>query len=264
MDIYQFIDSKDIRNYLLEIKYEFTVPEVAFLIYMSRGAALNKKFDAWQEIIDTMPDCSMGERLNMEEIPSFHRFLTEYIALLKNLLKLFYNSEKGIYTYAFYEKEGNWSGSVGKFGWVEEGNLFSDFQTAISHLKKNYPEESFEKLRFTKQYFSGAEDESEKKLILEMNHDLEILSVDEQDVLNDSQEDLFMTFEGMWFSFPTPFRRGDILINRVISEKPFVLNDIHTWGSKEMLENGYSEEDGVVKNADRTVERLMKKATLQI
>ena len=98
-----------------------------------------------------------------------------------------------------------------------------------------------------------------KKLILEMNHDLEILSVDEQDVLNDSQEDLFMTFEGMWFSFPTPFRRGDILINRVISEKPFVLNDIHTWGSKEMLENGYSEEDGVVKKADRTVERLMKK-----
>ena len=55
------------------------------------------------------------------------------------------------------------------------------------------------------------------------------------------------------------FRRGDILINRVISEQPFVLNDIHTWGSKEMLENGYSEEDGMVKNADRTVERLMKK-----
>ena len=64
-------------------------------------------------------------------------------------------------------------------GWKKE-IFFSDFQTAISHLKKNYPEESFEKLRFTKQYFSGAEDESEKKLILEMNHDLEILSVDEQ------------------------------------------------------------------------------------
>ena len=259
MDIYQFIDSKDIRNYLLEIKYEFTVPEVAFLIYMSRRAALNKKFAAWQTIIDTMPDCSMGERLNMEEIPSFHRFLTEYIALLKNLLKLFYKSEKGVYTYAFYEKEGNWSGSVGEFGWVKEGNLFSDFQTAISHLKKNYPEESFEKLRFTKQYFSGAEDESEKKLILEMNHDLEILSIDEQSVLNDSQADLFMTFEGMWFSFPTPFRRGDILINRVISKKPFVLNDIHTWGSKEMLENGYLEENRLVKNADKIVERLAKR-----
>ena len=113
-------------------------------------------------------------------------------------------------------------------------------------------------MRFTKQYFSGAEDVSEKKLTLEMNHDLAILSVDEQGILNDFQTDLFMIFEGMWFAFPTPFRRGDILINRVISEKPFVLNDIHTWGSKEMLENGYSEEDGMVKNADKTVERLMK------
>lgn len=36
MNIYQFIDSKDIRNYLQDIKYKFTVPETAFLIYMSR------------------------------------------------------------------------------------------------------------------------------------------------------------------------------------------------------------------------------------
>ena len=96
MDIYQFIDSKDIRNYLKDMRYKFTVPETAFLIYMCRRATLNEKFDAWQGIIDTMPDCSMGERLNMEEISSFQRFLTEYIALLKKLLKVFSKSEKGI------------------------------------------------------------------------------------------------------------------------------------------------------------------------
>lgn len=258
MDIYRFIDSKDIRNYLQDMKYKFTVPETAFLIYMSRRATLNEKFDAWLEIIDTMPDCSMEERLNMEEIPSFHRFLTEYIVLMKNLLELFYKSEKAVYTYALYEKEESCAGSVREFEWVEEGNLFPDFHTAISHLKKNYLEEPFEKLRFTKQYFSGTEDKFGKKLTLEMNHDLEIMSVDEQGILNDAQTDLFMTFEGMWFAFPTPFGRGDILVNRNISEKPFVLNDIHTWGSKEMLENGYSEEDGMVKKADRTVESLMK------
>ena len=81
MDIYQFIDSKDIRNYLKDMRYKFTVPETAFLIYMCRRATLNEKFDAWQGIIDTMPDCSMGERLNMEEISSFQRFLTEYILM---------------------------------------------------------------------------------------------------------------------------------------------------------------------------------------
>lgn len=36
MDIYQFIDSKDIRNYLQDMKYKFTVPETAFLIYMTQ------------------------------------------------------------------------------------------------------------------------------------------------------------------------------------------------------------------------------------
>ena len=258
MDVYLFIDSKDIRNYLQKIKYEFTVPETAFLIYMSRRATLNEKLDAWQEIIDTMPDCSMGERINMGKISSFHRFLTEYIALLKNLLDTFYKSEKAVYTYSFYEKEGNWTESVKDFEWVEEGKVFSDYQTAFSHLKKNYLQDSFERLRFIKQYFSEEEDESGKKLTLEMNHDLELLSVDEQGVLNDSQTDLFLTFEGMWFAFPTPFRRGDILINPFLSKKPFVLHDIRTWGSKEMLANGYAKEDGLVKNADRTIERLMK------
>ena len=258
MDIYQFIDSRDIRNYLQDIKYKFTVPETAFLVYMSRRATLNEKLDAWQEIIDTMPDCSMGERINMVEIPSFRKFLTEYIALLKKLLDIFYKSEKAVYTYSFYEKEGNWVGSVGKIEWVEEGKVFSDFHTAFSHVKKNYLDESLKKLRFTKQYFFDAEDESEKRLTLEMNHDLKILSINEQGILNDSKIDLFLAFEGMWFAFPTPFRRGDILINPFLSEKPFVLHDIRTWGSKEMLENGYSEEDGMVKNAGRTVERLMK------
>ena len=40
--------------------------------------------------------------------------------------------------------------------------VFSDYQTAFSHLKKNYLQDSFERLRFIKQYFSGVEDEGEK------------------------------------------------------------------------------------------------------
>ena len=78
---------------------------------------------------------------------------------------------------------------------MEEGKVFSDFHTAFSHVKKNYLDESFKKLRFTKQYFFDAEDESEKRLTLEMNHDLKILSINEQGILNDSKIDLFLAFE---------------------------------------------------------------------
>ena len=258
MNIYHFIDSKDIRNYLQKIKYKFTVPETAFLIYMNRRATLNEKVDAWQEIIDTMSDCSMGERFNMEVIPSFHRFLEKYIALVKDLLEIFYKPEDVVYTYAFYEEEEIRSGSYRKFDWVEEGNFFQDFSTALTHLKKNYMKDPFNKIRFTKQYFASTENENARKIILEMNPDLEILSVNECNILKDSQVDLFLTFEGMWFSFPTPFRRGDILLNPTLSQQPFVLKEICIWGSKELLENGYLEEDGLVKSADRTVERLSR------
>ena len=71
MNILRFINSKDIRRHLRELQYQFTVPEAAFLIYMSRSASLKEKFDAWQEIINTMPDCSMEERFNMKAIPIF-------------------------------------------------------------------------------------------------------------------------------------------------------------------------------------------------
>ena len=55
MNIFRFINSKDIREYLRELQHQFTVPEAAFLIYMSRTVPLKEKFDAWQEIINTMP-----------------------------------------------------------------------------------------------------------------------------------------------------------------------------------------------------------------
>ena len=49
MNIFRFINSKDIREYLRELQHQFTVPEAAFLIYMSRTVPLKEKFDAWQE-----------------------------------------------------------------------------------------------------------------------------------------------------------------------------------------------------------------------
>ena len=72
MNIFRFINSKDIRRHLRELQYQFTVPEAAFLIFMSRIVPLKEKFDAWQEIINTMPDCSLEERPNMKALPRWH------------------------------------------------------------------------------------------------------------------------------------------------------------------------------------------------
>ena len=55
MDIYKFINSKDVRNYLKEINYEFTPVETAWLIWQSTKP-LEERHKAWQEMIYTMPD----------------------------------------------------------------------------------------------------------------------------------------------------------------------------------------------------------------
>ena len=79
MDIYRFIDSSAMRAYLKEQNYPFSTQEAAFLVYSCKTATLAEKAQAWEEIIRTMPNCSMEKRLNMEAIPDFHAFLRHWL-----------------------------------------------------------------------------------------------------------------------------------------------------------------------------------------
>ena len=40
MDIYRFIDSRDMREHLQKLNYTFTTPEAAFLVYWCKAATL--------------------------------------------------------------------------------------------------------------------------------------------------------------------------------------------------------------------------------
>lgn len=60
-----------------------------FLIWYCKSATLNEKIAAWREIIDTMPNCAMAERMNLEAIPDFHQFLRDYIDLQERDLRRF-------------------------------------------------------------------------------------------------------------------------------------------------------------------------------
>lgn len=94
MDIYKFVVSNSIRNYLKRINYKFSTQEAAFLVWYCETATLEEKFGAWEEIINTMPNCSMQERIDMEAIPDFHKFLIDYIKLQKKLLNKFKTAKK--------------------------------------------------------------------------------------------------------------------------------------------------------------------------
>ena len=105
MDIYKFVVSNSIRNYLKRINYKFSTQEAAFLVWYCETATLEEKFGAWEEIINTMPNCSMQERIDMEAIPDFHKFLIDYIKLQKKLLNKFKTAEKSIYSCEMYQRK---------------------------------------------------------------------------------------------------------------------------------------------------------------
>ena len=46
MDVYCTIDSPDIRSYLQEIRYQFTIEEAAYLVWQCRRVTLEEKFAA--------------------------------------------------------------------------------------------------------------------------------------------------------------------------------------------------------------------------
>lgn len=119
MDIFRFINSRDIREYLKSRDYSFTSPEAARLIYQCRCATIKEKHAAWQELIQTMPDCEIAERPNTASHESLHQFLKEYIRTEDEILDWFFLDEKdSIYNCEFWEYA----------MWCPGGGYFDSFQ----------------------------------------------------------------------------------------------------------------------------------------
>ena len=54
MNIFRFINSKDIREHLRKLDYQFNSLETAWLIYQCREATSEEKHKAWEELIETI------------------------------------------------------------------------------------------------------------------------------------------------------------------------------------------------------------------
>lgn len=77
MNILNFVDSRDIREHLRSIDFQPSAIEAAYLVWFSKTATLEQKCKAWQEIVQTMPNCSLEATLaglGRPAIPDFHAF----------------------------------------------------------------------------------------------------------------------------------------------------------------------------------------------
>ncbi len=249
MDIFSFINSKDIADYLKKIGYGFSPKEQAWIVWHSQKKTLNEKVAAWREIGVNNPDYPVSYGKEKEE--PLANLLNRYIELIERELQAFYAaSDEVFYEVKCCHKEEGWDEdySVQKSAqacfdevkWAHDGHL--------EWLKKM----EIKQTKFGKRFscrevlFNAAFEPMRIEVYGEYSTD----------------DDLEQLFENMWFAFPTPFKKGDIVVSRHHPyggyrdmEEPFVLTNLISWGSKDLKANGYEDKDGLYKRVDEGIER---------
>jgi hypothetical protein len=243
MNIYDFVDSTDIAEYWQMIDYKFTPLECAYLIHKSLTATLESRWRAWQEIIDTIPDSILPERRWLKG-QSLHALIEREINRQKLIVDEFNDETDSVYTFCLYDGE----------EWGDCNRVFKTRTACYKTIEEYLEEECITKIRVRKQ----VSDRPEKYAELTMNRALQPIGaygvdfseVDQPDEDKDHEGD----FEGLWLSFPTPFKRGDIVVDKRFGTK-MVLECMAAWTSEEMKANGIcGKDEGYYKEQDRLLE----------
>lgn len=206
-----FIDSKDIRDYLKATEWQPSAFEAAYLIWQSKTQTIESKHNAWKRIISTMPDESIKEGVDRPAFPSLHRLLTDYMDIEKKLLGFVC---RDLHTGANY-----WTFKARYLdGSEEHGQVFRTFDELVCFIfgqagcgDLEYLDMEPSGYIITKKPFAGRRGE----VAVRVTSNLEPISMYCDygcPAINKREDDLLTySFPFMWFNIPTPFRAGDIL-----------------------------------------------------
>lgn len=232
MDILQFINSKDIRRHLQAIGYKFSPLEAAWLINQSHSATLKEKHAAWIELIETTADCAVRHgRIGQSDkfridLPSLHQFLRDYVRFEDRVILDF--CEQTVSTngkpYIFRVKYRAREDCRYKEPCYYSDTFYSSYPAALATVK-DY--DDIEEIILQKVEVDGENRWQELYLM----PDFRIMQIDPAATLSDAELDLLSVFDLLWFDFPTPFKKGDIVYDRrrvlhgPLCSGPFVMRD---------------------------------------
>ena len=213
-----YINSKDIRDYLRKIDYSFSAQEVAWLVSQCGRLTLMEKHNAWQELMDRgYLDGETPLVLTLNREPQNLRdFLCRYMELEKEWIDDFRNSEKSVYQYSIRLPQ-----SDNTYEFIEDKAVFSSYDNCIEATKKevaDYDDQEKKnlKVRITRRRIDSTDGPFHTMSVI-LDRDYAILEVDADGA---PEEDCYThgTFEDMWFDFPLPFKKGDIIYDTTRSE----------------------------------------------
>ena len=184
------------------------------------------------------------------------RLLTRFlwaVEILRQQLEIHLSSvfdkeePNAVYSYRMYLDDD------GDREWHSSGPIFRTFEEAYEHAQSEVIPLSPNFVEFVKTYIG----KEEKQIFVRLNHEKRLVRVDENHYLIPEEHEIYHdVFAGMWFSFPHPFDKGDILrqsdcLYRHPYEPPFVMTSICTEDEREycdgsdMTAHGYFlERDG--------------------
>ena len=199
-EICRFVNSKDIKQYLLTTQYSFTTAEAAWLVYQCKNSTLNEKIDAWLNIIETMPDQSIDSIHFYKPYESIHKVISEFIDLKKRASDLFLTeTTTSFYQYSLIYNDGNED---------YDGSLhYSSYEKCFNQMQRELSAED----RIVTGKIRWSEIGCFYSITTSYNHDSQIMDIKipaDYGVLNWNLLDFF---NDLWFHFPVPFQKGDIL-----------------------------------------------------
>lgn len=202
MNVLPYVNSKDIREHLEKIGYQFTALEAAWLIYQSRNTTLEERHHAWRQLISEYPDCSIPVRMNTVAQPSLHGFLEEYMDMENRALERFRDQTGAVYRMEYHSNG---------FEPTLERRVFSRFEPEKMHSL--FEEEDDQSIWCKRLPVDGSDIEAmESFFYVKLNKEMQILEISPDIPDDDHERELMLdVFQGFWFDFPTPFQRGDIL-----------------------------------------------------
>ena len=255
MDYYKFINSKDIQAYLREIKYEFSTMEKAYVVWQSDHVTIKEKLDAFQYIIKNEEDCVVKKRYNLRHYRSLKELIQKYMSLINHLIDEFYSKKGGFVYSAEYTVEEDKD-------WCDFDFISQDYQTLKDYVVEELKEDHVRGIRIKKTYFNV----ERKYLTLHFNKDLEIVDVDCGNMgLKESEWDIYSSFQGMWFSIPTPFKKGDVLtfirhpFQAKYDSNPFVLRYICDWDYDKFKKDGFDDNGAIERKSWNRILNIHRK-----
>ena len=276
MNYIDYINSKDVRAYLMSIDYKPSLLESAFFIYQSKFKTLAEKFNAWNALIEETDDLILDENVGDRWAKSDRRSPATYGMSTHSLIRKYMHDEKLIWNFFESENENyvylvefttyrnKFIGEARRDYYTRESDMiFGKLQDAKEYCQREIKEDDeIVDYSITKKMISIASDEYSNYLKTRFNLSGEVMSVyltamdyerypaEIRDYLKSEQElsaecDFF---EAMWFDIPVPFKKGDIVVAKLWNwgrgTEPFVLMSLDPEWRKRKANEGKPYREG--------------------